>query len=134
MGAFLEDDNGAGAGAAYIYRRVADEWVFDQKIVASTPGRLNYGFSVAMQNDRAVVGGPFHTLNQGALSVYTGLAGCDRPCDMNCDGAINAFDIEPFLDLLFGGGDPCNTCTGDVNGDGNVDAFDIEPFLACLFP
>ncbi len=27
--------------------------------------------------------------------------GCD-PCDMNCDGDINAFDIEPFLDLLFG--------------------------------
>ena len=57
-----------------------------------------------------------------------------EPCDMNCDGDINAFDIEPFLDLLFGGGTPCAPCTGDVNGDGNVDAFDIEPFLNCLFP
>ncbi len=53
---------------------------------------------------------------------------------MNCDGAVNAFDIEPFLDLLFGGGVPCNTCTGDTNGDGRIDAFDIEPFLNCLFP
>jgi hypothetical protein len=25
---------------------------------------------------------------------------------MNCDGTVNAFDIEPFLELLFGGGDP----------------------------
>ena len=58
---------------------------------------------------------------------------CD-PCDMNCDGQVNAFDVEPFLDLLFGGGEPCNSCTGDVSGDGNVDAFDIEPFLSCLFP
>ena len=57
-----------------------------------------------------------------------------EPCDMNCDGDINAFDIEPFLDLLFGGGTPCALCTGDVNGDGNVDAFDIEPFVVCLFP
>jgi hypothetical protein len=66
-----------------------------------------------------------------------GAPGCDPicdPCDMNCDGAINAFDIEPFLDLLFGPGPPCNTCTGDVNGDGVIDAFDIEPFLECLFP
>ena len=58
---------------------------------------------------------------------------CD-PCDMNCDGEVNAFDIEPFLDLLFGAGQPCDTCTGDVNGDGVIDAFDIEPFLECLFP
>ena len=60
--------------------------------------------------------------------------GCDEPCDMNCDGVIDAFDIEPFLDLLFGGGEPCAPCTGDVNGDGNINAFDIEPFLECLFP
>ena len=60
---------------------------------------------------------------------------CD-PCDMNCDGEINAFDIEPFLSALF---DPeeyaiqfpdCNI----NNGDGIVDAFDIEPFLDLLFP
>ena len=56
------------------------------------------------------------------------------PCDMNCDGIVNAFDIEPFLDLLFGGGQPCASCTGDVNGDGNIDAFDIEPFLERLLP
>ena len=61
------------------------------------------------------------------------LAGCD-PCDMNCDGEVNAIDIESFLGLLFFGDTPCNTCTGDVNGDGSIDALDIEPFLECLFP
>ena len=58
---------------------------------------------------------------------------CD-PCDMNCDSEINAFDIEPFLDLLFNNATPCGTCAGDVNADGIIDAFDIEPFLNCLFP
>ncbi len=58
---------------------------------------------------------------------------CDA-CDMNCDGEIDALDIEPFLGLLFEGDEPCNACTGDVNGDGLIDALDIEPFLACLFP
>ena len=61
------------------------------------------------------------------------VSACD-PCDMNCDAKINAFDIEPFLDLLFGPGEPCAPCTGDANGDGDIDAFDIEPFLECLFP
>ena len=69
----------------------------------------------------------------------TGGEACE-PCDMNCDGEVTAFDIEPFLDLLFAGADPCCGArgappfTGDVNGDGLINAFDIEPFLACLFP
>ena len=64
--------------------------------------------------------------------LLTPVGACDA-CDMNCDGAIDAFDIEPFLELLFDGGDPCDACTGDANGDGEIDAFDIEPFLTCLF-
>jgi hypothetical protein len=70
-------------------------------------------------------------VDMGAYECQAG--GCD-PCDMNCDGSIDAFDIEAFLDLLFGGGRPCDECTGDVNADGVIDAFDIEPFLECLFP
>jgi hypothetical protein len=58
---------------------------------------------------------------------------CD-PCDTNCDGTIDAFDIEPFISLLLGGGQPCAPCSGDINGDGAIDAFDIEPFINCLLP
>ena len=73
-----------------------------------------------------IAGGMWHSLGiRGAL--------CDA-CDMNCDGDVDAFDIEPFLGILFGGDPPCGPCTGDVNEDGDVDAFDIEPFLNCLFP
>jgi choice-of-anchor B domain-containing protein len=66
--------------------------------------------------------------------------GSGLPGDLNCDGQIDAFDIEPFLTALF---DPagypglypdCDINLADINGDGNVDAFDIEPFLNLLFP
>ena len=58
---------------------------------------------------------------------------------MNCDGTVNALDIEPFIEALF---DPaeyrnrwpdCSVDLGDLNGDGSVDALDIEPFLGLLF-
>ena len=61
----------------------------------------------------ADVGGTLNVMEVLSLAAIGGA--CD-PCDMNCDGDINAFDIEPFLDLLFGGGVPCDTCTGDVDG------------------
>lgn len=59
---------------------------------------------------------------------------CD-PCDTNCDGEFNAFDIGPFLELLFDpNAQPCDWCSGDANGDGQIDAFDLEAFLGCITP
>jgi parallel beta-helix repeat protein len=58
--------------------------------------------------------------------------------DLNCDGARNAFDIDPFVLALT---DPvgyaaafpaCDRMLADVNCDGNVNAFDIDPFVGCL--
>ncbi len=84
------------------------------------------------------VGGWFDGTTQYALSERLtdgGLAG-----DLNCDGAIDAFDIEPFILALT---DPagyaaaypgCDHDLADVNGDGAVDAFDIEPFVGLLAP
>jgi hypothetical protein len=58
--------------------------------------------------------------------------------DLNCDGTIDAFDIDPFVLALT---DPagyaaaypdCAAAAADVNGDGKVDAFDIDPFVKLL--
>ncbi len=58
--------------------------------------------------------------------------------DLNCDGALDAFDIEPFILALT---DPqqyavqhpgCQAILADLNGDGVVDAFDISPFIDVL--
>ena len=58
--------------------------------------------------------------------------------DVNCDGLINAFDIDPFVMAL---GDPagyaaafpdCDIMLADANGDGLINAFDIDPFVVLL--
>jgi len=60
------------------------------------------------------------------------------PGDLNCDGTVNAFDIDPFILALT---DPsayaetypdCAVINADINGDGTVNAFDIDPFIALL--
>jgi hypothetical protein len=60
------------------------------------------------------------------------------PGDMNCDGEINVFDIDPFVLALtdaaaYGAQYPnCIISNGDINGDGLVNAFDIAPFVELL--
>ena len=58
--------------------------------------------------------------------------------DLNCDGVLDAFDIDLFVLALT---DPegyvaaypdCDIMNGDCNGDGTIDAFDIDPFVALL--
>jgi len=60
--------------------------------------------------------------------------------DLNCDGVVNNFDIDPFVLALT---DPagykakypnCDIMNGDCNGDGVVDNFDIDPFVKLLTP
>ncbi len=97
-------------------------------------GDFELSGTIGQPDAGAMIGGEFELVS-GFWAIALGDSPPCDPCDMNCDGAVNAFDIEPFLDLLFSPMPmPCNTCTGDVNGDGVVDAFDIEPFLECLFP
>ena len=60
--------------------------------------------------------------------------------DANCDGLLNAFDIDPFVVALTQpgvwratyGGECDLLCIADINGDGLLDAFDIDPFAAEL--
>jgi hypothetical protein len=58
--------------------------------------------------------------------------------DLNCDGVVNAFDIDPFVVALT---DPngyeaaypdCDRWRADINGDGAVNAFDVDPFVELL--
>jgi hypothetical protein len=76
----------------------------------------------------------------GVDSVYISDLWCPAgpPCDLNCDGQKNAFDIDPFVLALT---DPagymaaypdCDWMKADQNGDGRVDVFDIDPFVDCL--
>ena len=61
-----------------------------------------------------------------------------EPGDLNCDGAVNFGDINPFVLLL-----ACRSCytqqypqcewiLGDLNHDGQITFADINPFVARL--
>ena len=58
--------------------------------------------------------------------------------DMNCDGLLNAFDIDPFTLALTSPSDydalhpDCNPMLADTNDDGVLNAFDIDPFVELL--
>ncbi len=58
--------------------------------------------------------------------------------DLNCDGAVNFADINPFVMALsnpsgYEQAHPtCNINLADINGDGHVDFADINPFVALL--
>ena len=84
----------------------------------------------------------FVSSGSGGLDCPVGLLFLDsmpyRRGDMNCDGAFNGGDIDPFFLAL---GDPtayavafpnCDSLLGDMNGDGRLDGGDIDPFFACL--
>ena len=60
------------------------------------------------------------------------------PGDLNCDGAVDFGDINPFVLILtsptqwqetYPG---CPLLNGDINGDGSVDFADINPFVQLL--
>ena len=49
--------------------------------------------------------------------------------DINMDGVVDFFDIQPFIDLL---SNQAFQCEGDVDENGVVDFFDIQPFISIL--
>ncbi|MGE0481603.1 MAG: hypothetical protein AB7Q17_14140 [Phycisphaerae bacterium] len=97
---------------------------------------LNTGELFLISDVGAQIGPPnnvdveFSGLAKVAVSVTLG--------DVNCDGAVNNFDIDPFVLLVvapdvyasqFPG---CPIANGDTNGDQAINAFDIDGFVALL--
>lgn len=101
------------------------------KFAASTPGGLKVGHTDNNGNPGAVA---YPIIAIGVVDAPAFERG-----DANCDGSVDFFDIDPFLEALF---DPIgyaatycggSTDTVDVDCSGGVDFFDIDPFLTCLF-
>ncbi|MBL8879601.1 MAG: hypothetical protein JNG88_10825, partial [Phycisphaerales bacterium] len=74
----------------------------------------------------------------GSYPAIVTVNGGNPPADVNCDGLVNNFDINPFVLAL---SDPvlyaqtypdCPITSADINGDGVVNNFDIDPFVACM--
>lgn len=48
------------------------------------------------------------------------------PGDVNGDGAANGLDVQPFIQLVLGGG---YSAEADLNLDGRVNGLDVQPFI-----
>ncbi|MFH1746609.1 MAG: dockerin type I domain-containing protein [Planctomycetota bacterium] len=63
---------------------------------------------------------------------------CEGLGDMNCDGSVNAYDIDGFICALspscdYEGMYPnCYRQYADINGDGEVNSYDIDGFIALV--
>jgi hypothetical protein len=77
--------------------------------------------------------------NSGDVSVKVFYAQIPEiPGDVNCDGRVDGFDIDPFV-LVLSTAEPyeqyyeqypyCDHLRADVNTDGAVNGFDIDPFV-----
>jgi len=62
----------------------------------------------------------------GLFDVDGDLHGYSLLGDINLDGIVDTLDIQPFVDLLAGGGFQFEA---DVTGNGVVDTLDIQPFV-----
>ena len=74
VGTPRDDEHGPDAGAAYIFRRVGNSW--RQEAILRTPDSGegdNFGWSVALDGDRALIGAPFHDnekLDSGSAYIF----------------------------------------------------------------
>ena len=85
------------------------------------------------------VGGYAGAQGEGVLSISSEADPVEYGLgDLNCDGLLNAFDIDPFALALsdaaaYAAAYPdCNRMLADINDDGVVNAFDIDPFTQLL--
>jgi hypothetical protein len=111
------------------------------------PGPTTFSFDIEVKLDSGrdyydlvfAVAGRFHDdwqLFYAEEHFYLQVWG--KPGDLNCDGQVNAKDINPFVLALTDRAayearfPECNWYHADCNGDGNVDFRDINPFIALI--
>ena len=114
-----------------------ERWVYDTVHLAdyvALSSQMQIRFSVADQ--------PNNSMTEAAIdAVRVEYVDCPQTVfrgDLNCDGVLTAFDIDPFVMALsspqtyaelYPG---CNYMAADINCDGQVNVFDIDPFVGCL--
>ena len=76
IGARQDDDNGSQSGSAYVFTKVSGVWSQKAKLIASD-GAANdeFGISVAVDGDTAVIGARQGDTRNGAAYVFTKVSG-----------------------------------------------------------
>ncbi len=94
------------------------------------------------QNDSGVTAWHADSAHHGSYATSEIFAHTPAPPvatgDLNCDGTVDFFDIDPFVTALLNPTEyelqypDCDRLAADVDGDGVVNFFDIDPFVGLL--
>jgi hypothetical protein len=75
IGAYMDDDNGADSGSAYIFTRTGTTWIQQQKLLPlDGAGNDIFGLAVALDGDTALIGGEWNDdngSNSGSAYIFT---------------------------------------------------------------
>jgi hypothetical protein len=98
----------------------------------------DYVWALTTYNGELIAGGQFTSAaDHPSFGVARWTCAYDRG-DLNCDGAVDGYDIDPFVLALtdpaaYAAAHPdCDYMLADVNGDGAVNGYDIDPFVGVL--
>jgi hypothetical protein len=131
-----------GVGPVWIAILNPDQTQFEVPAGLLQP-QTNYTVGVGYTNFVEILNAGFGTAESNAVytratDAHFTTAASTRRGDCNCDGAVNVFDIDPFVLALTNPAayalayPSCDILSADINGDGVVNAFDIDPFVLLL--
>jgi len=155
IGARFDDDNDPNSGSAYVFRYSGSSWVQQAKLLAADGAAGdNFGLSVSVSGDTAVIGAPQDDdyLGSGYVFRLNGLSwiqeakllGDDGPgydhlgCSVSVSGDTTLVGAPGVFGLgsayVFG---PCANafsdppaCPGDLDADDDIDLSDLAELLA----
>jgi hypothetical protein len=124
-----DDDGGTNSGAAHIFRFNGENWIHDQKIVASDGAAWDqFGCAVGLSGNTALVGAlrdDDQDINSGSAYVFH-----VTRCPGDLDGDLDV-DIADLAQLLghYDTPEGATYSDGDLDGDGDVDLADLAELL-----
>lgn len=122
------------SGWVFLFARCGGTWTFEERLEASDPAERDFfGSSVAFCGDTVVAGAPLDDLGEeNCGSAYVFQLPSATPCDLDCDGDVDADDYGLFR-IAFGHclGDPAYRSDADYDGDGCITFIDYQEWLMC---
>ncbi|MCH2153808.1 MAG: FG-GAP repeat protein [Phycisphaerales bacterium] len=127
-GAYYGEVDGLSTGTVDIMSLAGTQWVPAGSLEGNgLVAGAEFGWSVALDGDRALVGAPYQ-IPVGDLQAWSGLlVNCNCPADVTGDGQVGVDDILAVLEAY---GSTCTSCEADLDGDGQVGVDDILLVIA----
>ncbi len=125
VGARLDDDQGDGSGAAFVFDRVSGAQL--AKLLPSDGQAEDvFGISIAIDDTTVVVGasGDDDAGNFAGSAYIFDIASLVCPADLTGDGVLDFFDVSAFLNAY-----NAMESAADFDNNGVFDFFDVSAFL-----